>query len=414
MNPNTPPGQPGHADDNPERGTPSGHEDGSNPYYASQQATQAPDLDASAPFLKSSDVQRLNRKALVFLAGIVALLVVAIVWMFRSATAGGEPAVARPREKAVVVPELPQSLPRASAPRREAVDPIALAPPLPDVGDAGVPPLPPAHDVPGAPRGPTLMERRMMATGAGDGATQARGAQPNPLEAYARAQQAVLADASGQRHPESRGMGLADVSSARFIDDPDALLVRGTFIRCVLETRIVTDVPGFTSCIVTEPVYSINGRRLLLPKGSKVYGSYDTDASGPRVAVIWDRITTPNGIDVNMSSPGVDGLGSAGHPGDYDAHWASRMSAALMISLVADAFKYAAAEHGPESSTVGAGGVVVQSPYESATARTMERMANNALQRSMNRPATVTINQGTVVVVYVARDVDFSGVLARN
>jgi type IV secretion system protein VirB10 len=29
----------------------------------------------------------------------------------------------------------------------------------------------------------------------------------------------------------------------------------------------------------------------------------------------------------------------------------------------------------------------------------------------MNRPATVTINQGTVVNVYVAKDVDFSSVL---
>lgn len=413
MTQNTPPGQPGHADDRFDRGDPLEREPGPNPYYASQQAAQAPDLDANAPFLESSDVQRLNRKALMFLAGIVALLVVAIVWMFRSATAGEEP-VAKPREKAVVVPELPQALPQAPASRQAPVDPIALAPPLPDVADAGAPLLPPGYDIPAAPSGPTLMERRMMATGNGDATAQGRGAQPNALEAYARAQQAVLASASGQQQPESRGMGLAEVSSARFIHHPDALLVRGTFIRCVLETRIITDVPGFTSCIVTEPVYSINGRSLLLPKGSKVYGSYDTDATGPRIAVIWDRITTPNGIDVDMSSPGVDNLGSAGHPGDYNAHWASRMSAALMISLVADAFKYAAAEHGPQSSTIGAGGVVVQSPYESATARTMERLAGNALQRSMNRPATVTINQGTVVNVYVARDVDFSGVLARN
>lgn len=415
MNQNTPPGQSGHADDNLDPGAQQGRDQGSNPYYANQQAAQAPDLDANAPFLKSSDVQRLNRKALLFLAGIVALLVVAIVWMFRSATTSEEP-VAKPREKTVVVPELPQALPQTPAPQQAPVDPIALAPPLPDVEDSGVPQLPPGYDVPEGPRGPTLMERRMMGTSGGDGSSAGpgQGGQPNALEAYARAQQAVLASASGKQQPESRGMGLADVSSAQFINNPDALLVRGTFIRCVLETRIITDVPGFTSCIVTEPVYSINGRSLLLPKGSKVYGSYDTDATGPRIAVIWDRITTPNGIDVNMSSPGVDNLGSAGHPGDYNAHWASRMSAALMISLVADAFKYAAAEHGPQSSTIGAGGVVVQSPYESATARTMERLANNALQRSMNRPATVIINQGTVVNVYVAKDVDFSGVLASN
>jgi type IV secretion system protein VirB10 len=55
--------------------------------------------------------------------------------------------------------------------------------------------------------------------------------------------------------------------------------------------------------------------------------------------------------------------------------------------------------------------VVTQTPFESNTARTMERLANQALDRSINRPATVTINQGTVVNIYVARDVDFSAVL---
>ena len=206
----------------------------------------------------------------------------------------------------------------------------------------------------------------------------------------------------------------SDASSAQFLNNPDALLVRGTYIRCVLETRIVTDIPGLTSCVVTEPVYSINGRRLLLPKGSKIYGKYnDSDPQGPRIQVIWDRITTPDGMDVSMASPGIDNLGGAGHPGDYDAHWMSRMSAALMISLVSDAFKYAGAKHGPEAAAIS-DGVVVQTPFESNTARTMERLANHALDRSIDRPATVTINQGSIINVYVARDVDFSGVLPRQ
>ncbi len=80
-----------------------------------------------------------------------------------------------------------------------------------------------------------------------------------------------------------------------------------------------------------------------------------------------------------------------------------------MISLLADAFKYAAAEHGPETTTVANNGMTIQSPYESATARTMERLANESL--SQRRPPTVTINQGTIVNVYVAKDVDFTNVL---
>jgi len=213
--------------------------------------------------------------------------------------------------------------------------------------------------------------------------------------------------------PTAPAPAVSDASSAQFIRHPDTLLVRGTYIRCVLETRIVTDIPGFTSCMVSEPVYSINGRTLLLPKGSKISGRYDTDADGPRVAVLWDRITTPDGIDVRMASPGVDNLGGAGHPGDYDAHWSSRIGAALMISLVSDLFKYEGETHGPRTTTV-TNGIVTQSPFDSNTARTMERLANQALDRSATRPATVTINQGSVVNVYVAKDVDFDAVVARH
>ena len=56
---------------------------------------------------------------------------------------------------------------------------------------------------------------------------------------------------------------------------------------------------------------------------------------------------------------------------------------------------------------------MTQSPFESTTAHTMERLANQALDKAANRPATVTIHQGSLLNVYVAKDVDFSAVLAR-
>jgi type IV secretion system protein VirB10 len=150
----------------------------------------------------------------------------------------------------------------------------------------------------------------------------------------------------------------------------------------------------------------------LLPKGSKVMGKYDAEPNGPRVAVVWDRIVTPTGIDVNMASPGIDALGGAGHPGDYSAHWGSRIGAALLISLFSDAFKYGAAKYGPRQTQIS-NGVVTQSPFESNTAETIQQLANQAVQRQANRPATVTINQGTVLAIYVAKDVDFTGVVSR-
>jgi type IV secretion system protein VirB10 len=162
----------------------------------------------------------------------------------------------------------------------------------------------------------------------------------------------------------------------------------------------------------TEPVYSFDGRALLLPKGSKVLGKYQAEPNGSRVAVVWDRIITPNGINVDMSSPGVDPLGGAGYPGYVDSHWGSRISAALLISMLSDAFSYEAAEHGPRTASIS-NGVVVETPFQSRTADTLQDLAGQAVRKAANRPVTVTINQGTIVDVYVTRDVDFSGVASR-
>jgi type IV secretion system protein VirB10 len=378
-----------------------------NPYLSNQTPEPLPDLDAAAPLLRTADSQRLNRKALAFLAGIILFLVLMTLWMFHSASAGRDVAL-RQREEAVAVPELPRAPTDETAPihaaaaardAAEEVPPLPLLPPPPAEHAAMLPPSP------ALPAGPTLAERRMGV----QSLDTTPGSASDPV---AQALLAGLPGAQANATEQAARPTATETTSAQFLQHPDALLLRGTYIRCILESRIVTDVPGFASCVVTEPVYSVNGRRLLIPKGSKISGQYNGEPTGPRVAVTWDRITTPTGVDVTMASPGVDGLGSAGHPGGYDAHWGSRIGASMMISLISDGFRYAAAEYGPETTTV-ANGVVTQSPFESTTAHTMERLANQALAKAANRPATVTIPQGTALNVYVARDVDFSGVLAR-
>ena len=404
MNQNIPPNQTGQNEPN----NPYAQDQGQVPSsYGYQQTSTASDLDANAPTLKSNELQRLNRKALFFLAGIVALLLVMAVWLMARATSGDDDAVIKQREEAVVIPELPKGVDTVTA------EPIALAEPT-MIMPPQLPPPPenylnessrePVQAI-APPRGPTLAERRM---GASDGAGGSGAGAIDPML------QALLAAPGGEQVQTVNKSESAKATSAQFLNNADSLLVRGTYIRCVLETRIITDIPGFTSCVVTEPVYSINGRRLLLPKGSKVSGTYNTeDPKIPRVSVIWDRITTPNGIDVSMASPGIDNLGGAGHPGQYNAHWGSKLSSALLISLVSDVFKYAGEKYGPPTESVTTGGQVITTPFQSNTAQTVERLANQMVERNLSRPATVTINQGTVVNIYVAKDVSFAGVVAR-
>lgn len=361
-----------------------------NPYASHyQQRAEEPDLDAGAPQLRASELRRMNHRALLLLGAVVLLLLFVAYWMIQSATASHDKP--KPREEKVTVAEAPAAVALPQLPRPAPAPVPAQAIPLMPA-PARTPPLP--RERPQGPREPNLVQRRILAAEVGS-------AEPAPAMPM----------------PTSNGNGLpgsadSDITNAQPLTKPDTLMQRGTYIRCVLETRIVSDISGYSTCLVTEPVYSFNGHTLLLPKGSKVLGSYQKQQNQRRVVVIWDRIITPSGIDVSMKSPGIDNLGGAGLPGHYDAHWGERIGAALLISMLSDAFKYEAAKHGPTTTTIS-NGYVTQEPFESNTARTVQDLANQAVREAASRPPTVTINQGTVIYVYVSKDVDFSGVVAR-
>ncbi|HUB90282.1 MAG TPA: TrbI/VirB10 family protein [Dyella sp.] len=370
---------------------------GGNPYNDRYLQGHALDPDAATPVLKSYDMGRLNKRAVVLIGLVAATLVLLGLAILKNGL-GHKPEV-KPKAETVVVPDAPHA--------------PTLPPATPPVTTQPQPVLPPAQPIglvnkPGSPglaqaqkpvrQGQSLLERRMQDAGA-------TGSAPGSDLQNLASQLGVPGNPTPHSLPDAP-------TSAQPLTNPETLMTRGTYIRCVLETRIISDIPGFTSCVVTEPVYSFTGRRLLLPKGSKVLGKYDSGPEGDRMAVIWDRIITPTGIDVNMASPGVDGLGGAGYAGHLNEHWGSRISSALLISLLSDAFSYEAAKHGPSTASIS-NGVVVQTPFQSNTAQTLQQLAGQAVRKSANRPATVTINQGSIVNIYVAKDVDFSGVVAR-
>lgn len=390
MSPTNHPGEPG------DRAAGNEPADGGSYTEQYNRGAPAPDLDAGAPELRAQDMRRLNRRAIGFLVAIVLLLLVLAFLLLKTATSPKQ--AAQPRAETLVVPQLPQ-LPPSSRRQSAAQAPVPAAPT--SVAAMPVPPLPvlPADTPrkPELPQGPSLLERREMATqGNGEPSSAAGG------------QIGAPAPASG-----SLGGKYGKPTSATQVVNPDTLLMQGTIIRCVLQTRIISDIPGFSSCIVTDPVYSFDGKHMLLPKGSKVLGQYDSGPVGSRIAVVWNRIVTPTGINVNMASPGIDNLGGSGLPGHLDSHWPSRISSALLISLMSDAFLYEGEKHGPTTTTIGSGGFAVQSPFQSNTAQTLQDLSRQAVQQSANRPATLTINQGSIISIYVARDVDFSGVVSR-
>lgn len=369
-----------------------------NTYSNTYDTRESLDLESSAPALDSTIGRNVNKKAIAFLFGVGTLAILGSVWAFSTFMPNKSTEKKEPTEEVVTIPDAPKSTIAKDATLPSTAQTASeTPPPIPVVNNSLPPPPVMNQSVQTAPSVATMPLSP-------------------PIDPYVeqRRQASTIVNAVGNTGGSTGSDGGdTDRGSATLLRNAENLLLRGTYIRCVLETKIVTDIPGFTSCIVTEPVYSTNGKKLLLAKGSKVSGRYQqSEVDGPRIAVVWDRITTPNGYDVRIQSPGVDNLGGAGHIGDYKSHWPSRIGSALLISLISDTFKYAAAQYGPESTTTTSTSTT-QSPYDSATAKTIESAANNALARAARRPATVTINQGTLLNIYTARDIDFSTVLSQ-
>jgi type IV secretion system protein VirB10 len=178
------------------------------------------------------------------------------------------------------------------------------------------------------------------------------------------------------------------------------LITQGTSIPCVLETAMSSDVAGFVSCVVLRDVMSDSGNVVLMEKGTQVVGEYrgNVRRGSKRLFVLWTRAKTPTGVIAALSSPATDALGRAGFDGDIDTHFFERFGSALLLSIVNDA------------SSIGRQQLQDSSIQINNTTGATNTAAATAVEQSINIPPTLNKNQGELVNIFVARDVDFSSV----
>jgi type IV secretion system protein VirB10 len=189
------------------------------------------------------------------------------------------------------------------------------------------------------------------------------------------------------------------VRAAR-LPNRNLLVTQGTSIPCVLETAMSSDVAGFVSCVVMRDVMSDSGNVVLMEKGTQVVGEYrgNVRRGSKRMFVLWTRAKTPTGVIAALASPATDALGRAGFDGDLDTHFWERFGSALLLSIVSDA------------SSIGRQQLQDSSIQINNTSGATNTAAGIAVEQSINIPPTLNKNQGELVNIFVARDVDFSSV----
>jgi type IV secretion system protein VirB10 len=119
----------------------------------------------------------------------------------------------------------------------------------------------------------------------------------------------------------------------------DNCLFPGTIIHAILVSRIDTDYPGPIHARVTENVYdSMTGKKLLIPQGSILQGSYSSSSVGvSKVQIAWESmVVNYAGIAYQVSlggMAGVDKRGRSGISGMLDDHYFEWLKAAGIVTL---------------------------------------------------------------------------------
>jgi type IV secretion system protein VirB10 len=205
--------------------------------------------------------------------------------------------------------------------------------------------------------------------------------------------------------------GLGDRGArARKVDRIDALIAEGTLIPGILETAIVSDLPGQVRAIVSKDVHSFDGRRVLIPAGTRLIGEYQSEVihGQQRIFVIWTRLLRDDGVSARLDSIGADSLGRSGLGGHVDKKFRERFGAAIVLSVVGGAASYLTGYGSNDSGNDDDDVEVAEETARSTIAETFSEMANQVLGNSLKIPPTISISQGERIFVFVRQDLDFS------
>ncbi len=223
--------------------------------------------------------------------------------------------------------------------------------------------------------------------------------------------------AAGARSPESAPVHVSDAAAAfspipvtvvRLDSAGSPYTVRaGTVIPGLLVTGVNSDLPGEVLGQTSRDVYDSRTQSILLvPKGSRLIGSYDNRSVGTgRLIVSWTRLILPDGRSMVLPRlAGTDAQGQAGLHDQVDHHYGRIYGAALLTSALTAGVQLSQPQQSalyaaPSSRQVAAG----------ALGQTMGDVALESARRGLDVPPTIVVRPGQPFNVFLAGDLAFTG-----
>jgi type IV secretion system protein VirB10 len=224
------------------------------------------------------------------------------------------------------------------------------------------------------------------------------------------------------------GNSQADRAIATHIGPAGQVIAQGKMIDCVLETAISTDLPGSLRAVVSHDIYAEGGLEVLIPKGSRLIGTYNTGVlrGQDRVFIVWTRVIRPDGVDIMIGSEGTDALGRAGVKGAVDNKFLEIFSSAILTSSIT--LGVAAAVQAMELGGDNAGQTTRRTFTDGSSedtadptaiastelVTTLGSAARDVIKQYIDVRPTITIDQGTRIKVFVNRDLQFPNAVTQQ
>ncbi len=247
------------------------------------------------------------------------------------------------------------------------------------------------------------LQSSMVALGGGGSAAAGAAADAAGFGDGAAAQQAARLSSDAQFVRDARRP--VQVQRAEIIVNPSNTVTQGTMIQAVLETAIESTLEGPIRGLVTTHVVAYDGSRILIPRGSRLIGSYsaDVDTGQNRLLVAWERIIMPDNQSVQISSFGGDALGRSGTTGKVNNHFFRRFGAAALISTISAIPSTLQDNRSDGGVTISTGGS--NNPATGVT-DALSGATDSAIGKYVSLPPTISVNQGTRITVMVDRDLE--------
>ena len=214
---------------------------------------------------------------------------------------------------------------------------------------------------------------------------------------------------------------------AAMVGDPRYVILQGHMIDAVLETAINSDIPGVLRAIVSRDVYAEAGNAVMIPKGSRLIGSYFFDSSGKimRVNVSWSRVILPHGIDVQLNSGGTDELGRNGISGTVDNKVGAVLTSTILLAGVSLSTAFVSSqipslkdmsiktemkedeEESGKKSGKTSSTTTLPAKIVSDAVKDFSESIKGIIKKYSDSTPTIYVDQGTVMKVFVNQDIVF-------